>query len=243
MGREVVADGKVVLYAGGGLVVALKPAGVPTTGRSLDDPECFQTQMMAHLQRHKLWAVHQLDRGTTGLNLFCIRKPLVADWSARLAQGDKIYLALCHGRLEGDPREVEEPIGRVTLPDGRSVSAVTPDGKPARSTVTPLAATHNEDGVDFSLVSVTIHTGRTHQVRLHMAHLGHPLVGERLHLDPPCQRLPYPALHAVQLTLKDRHERRQRFFARVPKPFMEALAEVVLELPQRFSGASTALTL
>lgn len=236
--RDIRPDGKTVLWAGGGLIVANKPAGVPSTGRTLADPDCLQTQLTESLQRRKLWAIHQLDRGTSGINLFCQRKPLVSEWSGRLRDGEKLYLALCHGRLDGEPRDVEAPIGRVARPDGRTVSAITDEGKPARSTVTPLDATD-----DFSLVQVRIHTGRTHQVRLHLAHLGHPLVGEKLHREPPCERLTYAALHAVQLTLRDRHERRQRFRAAVPPDLAAAITELGLTLPEPFRGASTAQAL
>ena len=187
-----------VLTVDDGLVVALKPAGLPSTGRTLDDSDCLQAHLRVHLGRRKLWAIHQLDRGTSGLNLFCTRKALVAAWAERLRAGEKTYLALVHGAVRGAPFDVERPCGRRRRADGREVPAITRDGKPARTTVHPR--TVSLDGA-FSLVEARPHTGRTHQVRLHLASLGHPLVGESLHRAPPCERLPWPALHCWRMDL------------------------------------------
>ncbi len=194
------SDGPLVLDMRDGLVVADKPAGLPSTGRTLDDPDCLQSALMRQLRRRKVWAVHQLDRDTSGLNLFVTRKALVATWAERLRAGTKTYLALCHGQLAGPPQVVERPIGRRRLSSGREVPALRAEGRPARSIITPRAVSADRA---VSLVEVVIETGRTHQVRLHLASLGHPLVGERLHRDPPCDLLRRHALHAWRLDLGD----------------------------------------
>ena len=91
----------VILARGDDFLVADKPAGLATTGRTLDDPDCLQSALMTHLQRRKVWAVHQLDKGTSGLCLFALRKPSVAAWAARLKAGQKRYLGLVDGQLVG----------------------------------------------------------------------------------------------------------------------------------------------
>ncbi|MEZ4266074.1 MAG: RNA pseudouridine synthase [Myxococcota bacterium] len=217
--KRIQADGKLVMFAGGGLLVANKPAGLPSTGRTLEDPDCLQSLLVETLGRRKLWAVHQLDAGTSGLNLFSIRKPLVSRFAEALSSGVKLYVAICHGRLEGDAREIDLPLGRVTRPDGRSMAAVVEDGKESLTTVTPVLATD-----EASLVVARIHTGRTHQVRLHLAAIGHPLFGEQLHKDPPCTRFERHALHSWRITMAARHAHDETFEAPLPDD-LRALAK------------------
>ena len=215
----------VILARGDDFLVADKPAGLATTGRTLDDPDCLQSALMTHLQRRKVWAVHQLDKGTSGLCLFALRKPSVAAWAARLKAGQKRYLGLVDGQLVGT-HEVHAPIGRLTLPDGRTQAGLVKDGKDAHSTIHAVASAGGK-----TLVVVQLHTGRTHQVRLHLAHLGHPLVGERMHRAPPCTALPFPALHAWTLALQGPDSERLHLEAPVPSMLIDALKAVGLRVP------------
>jgi 23S rRNA pseudouridine1911/1915/1917 synthase len=189
------SGGPVILAQGDDHLFAYKPAGLATTGRTLEDPDCLQFELMAHLRRRKVWAVHQLDKGTSGVCLFALRKPSVPVWVARLRAGNKLYLGVCDGVLTGR-HTVRAPIGQVRRPDGRTQAAVVGDGKPAHSTVTALQSVGQR-----TLFTAQIHTGRTHQIRLHLAHLGHPLVGEKLHRSPPCDVMPFAALHSWCLEL------------------------------------------
>ncbi|MGM0576628.1 MAG: RluA family pseudouridine synthase [Myxococcota bacterium] len=227
-GRGIVPDGELILAAKGGLLVVNKPAGIPSTGRSLDDPDCLQSLLMKRLGRKRLWAIHQLDAGTTGINLFCTRKGLVSRYAERLQQGRKIYLAICHGQMEEELREVELPLGRKKVGGGKTVPAVLRDGKPAHTTVRRIGTSENV-GEGFSLVEVELHTGRTHQARLHLAAIGLPLVGERLHRKPPCRLFHRHALHAWRLLLPDRRGDLETLEA----PFPEDMAALCdrLELP------------
>lgn len=207
-----------------GVLVCDKPPGLPTTGRDLTDPACLQGLVMARRRRRKVWAVHQLDQDTSGLVLLALRKPLVAVVGGWLQRGTKTYLAVVHGRVQG-PHRIEAPIGWRR--DGvRRFPAIGADGKAARSHVTPVAcAAHH------SLVEVAIETGRTHQVRLHLAHLGHPLVGEGLHRDPPCGQHPRHALHAWRLVLPDAPAPLQRLEAPIPADLVALLSALSLAAP------------
>lgn len=155
------------LDKGEGLVVCDKPAGLASTGRNLEDPNCLQAHVMA--SKHRIaWAVHQLDRDTSGVNLFVVRRALVDTWANALKRGTKTYLAVVAGEWPHGQDVITAPIERV---DGQP--RVVEEGRPTRTTVTPIAST-----ADASLLFVQIETGRTHQVRLHLAHRGHPVWGD-----------------------------------------------------------------
>lgn len=188
------------------LVVIDKPPGIISCGPDRAFPgetvarASLESLLAAHLGR-QVWAVHQLDRLTSGLNCFVLKGSLVAPWSERLKiPGTKHYLAIVHGAAIVDPtREilVEVPLGerQVGLKVFPAVVAATdPGARAARSRVRFLASSGG-----FALAHVVTETGRTHQVRLHLAALGHPLVGEHTHLTPPCTVHNRHALHAWRL--------------------------------------------
>lgn len=182
-----------IVHQAEGILVIDKPAGLPTSGRTLADPDCLQHHLIERAGR-MIWAVHQLDADTSGLNVFATRKSLVAKWAKRLRWpvGRKLYAAICHGEPQFETVLVEEPIGELSP---RRLG-ITPAGKQAASHVQCLCRASG-----YCLMLVELRTGRTHQARIHLAHLGHPLVGEPFYRDPPCERLPRHALHALRLEL------------------------------------------
>ena len=178
-----------------GFVGVDKPPGLASTGRTLDDPECLQWRLCRWAGR-MVWAVHQLDTDTSGAILFARRKALVAEGARRLRarSGRKLYLAVCHGEPDFAERTIRLPIGAATGSGGRLAVART--GRDARTAVRVLARSGG-----FSLLELRLLTGRTHQARIHLAHIGHPLVGERSYRDAPCELHPRHALHASRLVL------------------------------------------
>jgi 23S rRNA-/tRNA-specific pseudouridylate synthase len=219
------SGGPTILARGEDHLFAWKPVGLATTGRTLDDPDCLQSELMAHLNRRKVWAVHQLDKGTSGVCLFALRKPSVPLWVERLRRGNKLYLGVCSGRLTGR-HSVRAPIGQIRRSDGRTQAAVVSDGKPAHSTITALQSVD-----DRTLFTAQIHTGRTHQIRLHMGHLGHPLVGEKLHRTPACDEWPFPALHSWCLELSDSDSELLRIEAPLPDALFDRLKRWGFDVP------------
>jgi 23S rRNA-/tRNA-specific pseudouridylate synthase len=204
------------LYQSDGVVIANKPAGLPSTGRDLEDPDCLQYRLMQHLGR-KVWAVHQLDRDTSGVNLFVWKKSLAPLWQDRLgAEGShKVYLAICHGSPSFDRLEVDAPIAGSRF-HGEWWWRVHSDGRPARSSLQVL-----DRVAGYAWVAVSIHTGRTHQVRIHLAHVGHPLVGEPRYCDPPCREHPRHALHATWLRIECGSEKPLEVTAPLPADLIE----------------------
>ncbi|MCA9514003.1 MAG: RNA pseudouridine synthase [Myxococcales bacterium] len=219
-----------ILLERDGLVVVDKPAGLRSTGDDLDDPDCAQGQLMVLLRRRRVWAVHQLDSDTSGVNLFVTQKALVDVWSRHLKadEGGKTYVALVHGLVTA-PVRVEVPLGRARRADGREIPAVVRAGavgaKDAVTLVEPVDHVATRDG-GVSVVLARPLTGRTHQVRLHLAWLGHPLLGERLHRDPPSSALGRHALHAWRVDAGG-----ASFIAPMPADLRALAAALGLRLP------------
>jgi 23S rRNA pseudouridine1911/1915/1917 synthase len=145
--------------------------------------------------------VHRLDKDTSGLMLVGKSRQAVEALGRAIAAREvqREYLALAHGSWRGPSvQEVDQTIGRDSHNRLR-MAVLRPDatsGKTARTTVT-LLATQPE----LSLVRCKLHTGRTHQIRVHMAWLGHPLVGDSLYGGRPLWGLARQALHAQRLRL------------------------------------------
>lgn len=205
-----------------------KPAGWPTSGRSLEDPECLQYRLMQHMNR-KIWAVHQLDADTSGLNVFTHRKSSVQYWQKRLhfPSAQKEYLALVHGRID--------QFIKITTPIGRRADGtwgISSDGRSARTHVIPVCSTS-----DFSLVRVQLRTGRTHQIRVHLSDRGHPLVGEFWYNDAPCLLAERHMLHAWR-TQFDKRDAFECGLVRVPDDFVACAASIGIHIPEQIDGDS-----
>ncbi|MDE2454078.1 MAG: RluA family pseudouridine synthase, partial [Burkholderiales bacterium] len=143
---------------------------------------------------------------------------LVRDIAARRVH--RRYLALAHGLVEPVHQSIEAPIGRD--PAMRLRMAVVPGGKAARTDVERLAA---RDGV--SALACTLHSGRTHQIRVHLAWRGHPLVADALYGGRPALGMTRQALHAVRLELEHPIERTALAFdCAPPADFAAAWREI-----------------
>ncbi|MDO9620956.1 MAG: RluA family pseudouridine synthase [Moraxellaceae bacterium] len=158
------------------LLVVNKPAGLAVHGGSGVSVGLIEAlRAMRPEQASSLELVHRLDRDTSGLIMVTSRRPLLRALHANLRDGDidKRYVALLSGRLAGTKHRVEAPLLKVERPSGEAIVRVSREGKAAITEFTVL-----ERFKDATLVEAKLLTGRTHQIRVHAQHLGHPLVGD-----------------------------------------------------------------
>lgn len=136
--------------------------------------------------------MHRLDKNTSGLCMIAKEPQVQSLFAARPAMYARLYAALTEGTFPCAFATVRSPIARC--PDSIITRRVAPEGQPAWSDFTLLAANG-----DYSLVKVCLHTGRTHQIRVHSAYLGHPLVGDDLY-GGSRSLMNRQALHAYAMT-------------------------------------------
>jgi 23S rRNA pseudouridine1911/1915/1917 synthase len=215
-----------ILYEDDDLLVLNKPAGLvchPTKGSAYSS---LIGRVRIHLAATGASAappvsgphlINRLDRETSGVVLVA-KHPAAAGELGRLwerKQVAKEYLAIVHGHIAQDSGLIEAPLGRDTASPVAVKDCVRPDGAPAQ-TGYAVGRRFLRAGRAFSLARLQPRSGRKHQLRIHLAHLGHPVVGDKIYggdeplylrfvsgqLDAAARQrliLPYQALHAAAL--------------------------------------------
>jgi 23S rRNA pseudouridine1911/1915/1917 synthase len=182
---EPVAGRLAIRHADQDLVVLEKPAGLvvhpapSVEGTTLVHLLLHHYPQLSGLDSFRPGIVHRLDKDTSGLLVIAmsrgIRDALSRDFSQRRIT--KEYLALVHGRPDPPEGEIKLPMGRH--PQHKTRMAVLRTG--GRDAYTRYATVWTSHDGAYSMLKVGILTGRTHQIRVHLAHMGHPIVGDALY--------------------------------------------------------------
>jgi 23S rRNA pseudouridine955/2504/2580 synthase len=200
-----------IVYEDDRLLVLNKPAGMAVHGGSGVGFGLIETLRALRPGAPFLELVHRLDRETSGLLMVAKRRSTLRALHELLRSGGvtKRYLALLCGAWSGETQRVEASLEKFVLRGGERQVRVHPEGKPAASVFAPVQVY-----TSTTLMDIELDTGRTHQIRVHAAHLGHPVAGDTKYGDSACNkalartglRRLFLHAHALAVTLPDGRE-------------------------------------
>jgi len=211
-----------VLYEDDDCVVINKPVGLLTHSKGAFNPEAtvatWLRSRLKGLEGSRAGIVHRLDRATSGV-MICAKTPEALSWlQKQFAQRKtkKTYMAVVQGTMKLESAVIDMPIERN--PKAPSTFRVGSQGKSAKTVYRTV-----ETAGGYSLLELKPETGRTHQLRVHLAAQGHPIVGDTLYNGEPADRL---YLHAAELEITIPHDHERKVFAvPTPKEFQEKLTQ------------------
>lgn len=211
-----------ILYEDDDVIVVNKPSGLLThaKGGLSDEPtvaEIIRPKTSFATDTDRPGIVHRLDRDTSGLLIIAKNPESAAHLQRQFAErtAKKTYIAITDGRPKLNAAKIDLPIGRN--PSVPSTFRIDPNGKPAQTTYHVLAENDAQ-----SLVELKPTTGRTHQLRVHLAHLNAPILGDRVYgKSSDCRMM----LHAQKLEITLPSGERKVFEAAIPDEFKKFFPE------------------
>lgn len=170
-----------VIHEDRDILVVNKPAGIAVHGGSGQSFGVIEALRESRPDLKELELVHRLDRDTSGVLLLAKRRAVLRELHARLRERemDKKYLALVKGRWTLGPKKIELALKTNLRQGGERMVQVHPEGQSAISRFKPVRFF----GKVATLMEVSIGTGRTHQIRVHAAAAGHPILGDEKYGD------------------------------------------------------------
>jgi 23S rRNA pseudouridine955/2504/2580 synthase len=194
-----------VVYEDAALLVIDKPSGLAVHGGSGVSYGAIEALRAARPQARVLELVHRLDRDTSGLLMVAKKRAALRELHRMLREGEieKRYVAIVHGPWQGGVRELSAALHKYVTAAGERRVSVSADGVRALTGVRPLKVSER-----FSLLELRLLTGRTHQIRVHLAHAGHPVLGDDKYGDFEANRalagegVTRLMLHAQRLALR-----------------------------------------
>jgi 23S rRNA pseudouridine1911/1915/1917 synthase len=215
-----------IVFEDAHVIVIDKPAGLVVHPAPGNWRGTLLNGLLAHhraaAQLPRAGVVHRLDKDTSGLMVVAKTLEAMTALTRAIAAREvqREYLALTHGVIAAAPFSIEAPIGRD--PVSRVRMAVVGSGKAARTDVSRVAADSH-----FSAVLCRLHSGRTHQIRVHLASRGHPLVADALYGGAPALGMARQALHAARLGFEHPFSGKTlRFEAAMPADLQAAWQQV-----------------
>ena len=229
----------IIVFENNDFIAVNKPAGL----LSIPDREQSEQSLKEILIRKYgvIFTVHRLDKDTSGLILFAKNEASHKYFSALFEERkiEKIYSGIVHGCPENKTGTIDAPIAEH--PVNKGMMTIHRNGKPSSTSYEVI-----EGNANYSLVSFQLHTGRTHQIRIHTKNIGHPLACDPLYGDgkpvllssikkrfklskhdeeerPMISRL---ALHSYKLIFNDQHEQRMELVAEMPKEFRALMQQL-----------------
>lgn len=209
-----------VIYEDEDCVVINKPLGVLTHSKGEFNPEATVATWLENrtkgMEGERAGIVHRLDRATSGV-MICAKTPEALKWLQKQFSDRKVkktYIAVVKGKLTEQEAVIDMPIERN--PRKPQTFRVGVNGKPSVTNYKVL-----DYGNGHSLLELRPTTGRTHQLRVHLNKLGHPILGDELYDGPKADRL-YLHAEKLEITLPDKE--RKTFSTPVPPNFKELLS-------------------
>ncbi len=225
--KKFLSKGLAVLYEDRDLLVVDKPAGLLTVATEREKSRTAQSILTDYIRtgcgrcRKRIYTVHRLDRDTSGVLIFAKSEEAMLRLKGAWKETEKKYLAVVHGRCEKD----SEMITSYLAEDADYTVYSTSDrrkGKLSQTFYTVLKKTKK-----YSLLEVVLLTGRKNQIRVHLAGIGHPIVGDTKY-GKETDEQPLMALHARSISFKQPFTGRQLAFqSDVPSFFIKLVGQIV----------------
>lgn len=211
-----------IIYEDDDCLVINKPIGILTHSKGAFNPETtvatfIETKLGKNYIGERAGVVHRLDRATSGL-MICAKTEKAMSWLQKqfsTRNVKKSYFAIINGKLDPPEAIIDMPIERN--PKKPQTFRVGSNGKSAQTKYKTI-----QSNAKYSLVELTPQTGRTHQLRVHLKHLGHPIVGDTFYDGEPSDRL---YLHASSLEITLPNKQRKAFNAPEPPEFKRIIGK------------------
>jgi 23S rRNA pseudouridine1911/1915/1917 synthase len=219
-----------VLFEDDDLIVLNKPAGLVIHPGAGHQKHTLVNALLSHCHnlsgiggKERPGIVHRLDKDTSGCVVVAKNDATHHGLSAQFAERtvEKIYLALVNGKLRRNTGSIDADIARHPV-QRKKMTASSVRGRSAKTEYRVL-----RDGPTASLIECRLHSGRTHQIRVHFHHIGHPILGDKIYGPKAGKIFPRQMLHAWKLGFK--HPRTGdvlRFEASIPADFTSALRQL-----------------